>query len=73
MRSCPEVEAYQVVRSHEGTVITYVAAKDLDERACREVQGRLAKAHPGLADTRLERVERLQQTIAGKTLMVVTS
>jgi len=72
IRMCSEVQAYQVVKSASGTFIRYVAAQPLAKNTEEEIRGRLGRIHPSLRSTRLERVERLQQTLAGKTRMVVS-
>ena len=51
--------------------IRFVAPHGLPEKRVREVRERLAKAHPLLGAAVLERVEALDQTVAGKTRIVV--
>jgi phenylacetate-CoA ligase len=71
LRPCAEIVAFQVVIGGPGLRIRYVAREELREPRLGEIRGRLRRIHPGLADAGLERVERLPQSVAGKTLMVV--
>jgi len=72
IRTCPEVQAYQVVQSSSGTFIRYVAAQPLPSTTVEEIRGRLGRIHPSLRTVDLERVEQLRQTVAGKTRMIVS-
>jgi phenylacetate-coenzyme A ligase PaaK-like adenylate-forming protein len=73
LRPCAEIVAFQVVVGGPELRIRYVAREELDEFRISEIRGRLRRIHAGLANARLERVERLPQSVAGKTLMVVRS
>jgi phenylacetate-CoA ligase len=73
LRPCAEVVAFQVVAGGPEPRIRYVAREALCESRIREIRGRLERIHAGLAAARFERVERLPQSVAGKTLMVVTA
>jgi phenylacetate-CoA ligase len=71
MRSCPEVRAFQVAHGGSGISIRYVADRPLSAERTEQLRQRLARIHPGLRPARLERVDALPQTVAGKTRMVV--
>ena len=71
LRPCPEIVAFQVVVGGPALAIRYVAGEELAEPRLGEIRGRLGRIHPTLASARLERVERLPQSVAGKTPMVV--
>jgi phenylacetate-CoA ligase len=72
IRMCSEVLAYQVVKSASSIFVRYVAARPLSTTTQSEIRDRLCRIHPSLRTIHLERVERLQQTVAGKTRMVVS-
>ncbi len=71
VRGCPEVRGFQVVQSASGPFINYLADNTLDPAAVDRIRERLGRIHPSLGTIELRRVERLQQTIAGKTSMVI--
>ena len=72
IRMCTEVQAYQVVQAPSGVFIRYVAAHQLPSATVEEIRGRLGRIHPSLRAVNLQRVAQLQQTVAGKTRMVVS-
>jgi phenylacetate-CoA ligase len=71
LRPCAEIVSFQVAIGGPELRIRYVAGEELREARIGEIRERLRKIHPGLAAARLERVERLPQSVAGKTPMVV--
>ncbi len=71
LRWCEEVLGYQVVQNGKQIQLRIMPRGKLSVESRREIQARLAKVHPALAEVPLVEVERLQQTIAGKTSMVV--
>jgi phenylacetate-CoA ligase len=71
LRPCSEIHGFQVVQSEKHLRIRFTSIGELPEEREREILARLAKAHPDLALATLERVATLEQTIAGKTRMVV--
>lgn len=69
--SCADVGAYQAVQ--EGTSISMLltAARPISGETVEMIRGRLARIHPGLASVAVRQVDRLRQTIAGKTPMIL--
>jgi phenylacetate-CoA ligase len=66
------VTAYQVAQSSAGVItLNYMAEKCLVPREIVAIRQRLAHIHTELADIRIERVESLTPTIAGKTRRVI--
>ena len=71
VRPCPEVRSFQVVHGAQGIRIRFTADSPLGEAREVEIRERLRRIHPQLETVQLVRVERLPQTLAGKTRMVV--
>lgn len=71
VRSCSEISGYQVAQSGGSLSINYTATENLTAEQLAQIRSRLARAHPQLAHVEIKRVERLRQTIAGKTRMVI--
>jgi phenylacetate-CoA ligase len=71
VRSCGEISGYQVAQSGASLSINYTARENLTAEQLAQIRSRLARAHPQLAHVEIKRVERLRQTIAGKTRMVI--
>ena len=71
VRWCEEVLGYQVVQNGTEIQLRIMPRDKLSTEARREIHARLARIHPHLANVPLVEVERLQQTVAGKTSMVV--
>jgi len=71
LRPCAEVRGFQVVSRRDGLAIRYVSGAPLSGQRASEIRERLGKVHPSLARVRLEQVDALPQTVAGKTRMVV--
>lgn len=66
------ISAYQVVQSAEGDIaLKCVAATSIGSHETAEIRRRLDRINTGLAEIRLEWVESLDQTIAGKTRRVI--
>jgi len=72
LRMCSEIHAYQVVQANSGVFVRFVSPEPLKEATLAGIRERLARVHPSLDSIRLERVDQLRQTIAGKTRMVVS-
>ena len=71
LRDYPAVDAFQVVIDKHGTLaIHYVSRRAEPDKEVASAPQRLARIHPELAKVRLVQVERLEQTVAGKTRMV---
>lgn len=71
VRACPEISYYQVV-DDKGTIsINYMAPETITEGQMLLIRQRLSKIHPSLKNIEIKRVDELEQTIAGKTKMVV--
>ena len=71
VRSCGEISGYQVAQSGASLSINYTARENLTAEQLAQIRARLARAHPQLAHVEIKRVERLRQTMAGKTRMVI--
>jgi phenylacetate-coenzyme A ligase PaaK-like adenylate-forming protein len=71
VRPCPEVRSFQVVHGAEGIRIRFTSDVPLDDARAAEIRERLRRIHPQLGSVQLVRVDRLPQTLAGKTRMVV--
>jgi phenylacetate-coenzyme A ligase PaaK-like adenylate-forming protein len=72
MRDLPGVRAFQVVVARQGWPrLRYEAEGELDAGSISEVRRRLAIVDPSLADTPVERTERVVTSIAGKHKTVV--
>jgi phenylacetate-CoA ligase len=71
LRPCAEILSFQVAVGGPELCIRYVAREELGAALVGEIRERLRKIHPGLAAARFERIERVPQSVAGKTLMVV--
>lgn len=65
------VRAYQVVSEGGRLRLAFTAASELPESEETAIRGRLGRIHDALAGIPLERVEQLEQTIAGKTPMIL--
>lgn len=66
-----EIRSYQAVQTGHEIALLYTAAAELSPDAAQTVHIRLARIHPLLAHVRLERVDRLRQSVAGKTPMII--
>jgi phenylacetate-coenzyme A ligase PaaK-like adenylate-forming protein len=71
VRDCPVVRGYQVVQNGPSIIINYLADRPLRLDEADRISARLARAHATLSSAGLRRVARLEQTVAGKTPMVV--
>jgi phenylacetate-CoA ligase len=72
VRLCQSIIGYQVVGGRHGEVaIHYMARHELSRAEVDALRERLARVHPELRTSEVRRVERLVQTIAGKTKMIV--
>ncbi len=67
----PEIAAFQVVQESERLVIRFVGDRPLPERVEAAIRARLRDVHPALAAASFERRDALEQTVAGKTRMVI--
>lgn len=68
VRGFEVIAGYQVEQRRDGAItLRYVAARDLSPAEGARVRARLARVHPALAGVRIERVPRLEPTVAGKT------
>jgi glycosyltransferase involved in cell wall biosynthesis/phenylacetate-coenzyme A ligase PaaK-like adenylate-forming protein len=71
LKDCPSVRAYQVIQDGFDIRLHYVAGEDLSQEWTSRICSRLAGVHPSLARIEISRVERLEQTVAGKTPMII--
>jgi phenylacetate-CoA ligase len=66
-----EIRGFQVVQAGDRLTIRIATPSELAGPTVAEIRARMRDIHPGLADATLERCDALQQTIAGKTRMVI--
>jgi phenylacetate-CoA ligase len=71
VRPCAGVRGYQVRQSCADIRLVYAADAALDAGEDAGIRERLGKIHPDLASIPFERVDALEQTVAGKTRMIV--
>lgn len=71
VRACPVIASYQVVHSSTDLRIRYTSDIPLSGSQIAQIRERLGKIHPALRKTEFERIDRLIQTVAGKTRMVI--
>lgn len=71
VRSCSSINGYQVLERGPNISIHYTALANLANTQVEEIRNRLRKVHPDLVKVTFTKVDRLKQTIAGKTLMVI--
>lgn len=71
VRPCATVRGYQVAQSGSELRLRYTADRPLDAHEIADIQERLGRIHAELGKIAFERVASLDQTIAGKTRMVV--
>lgn len=71
LRPCAEIQGFQVVLHRDGIQVRFVSPGPLAPQAVADIRDRLGKVHPDLAQVSFERVEQLEQTVAGKTRMIV--
>lgn len=66
------IRAYQVVQpSPGGVTLCYTATQPLPPEDIAAIRQRLQRIHAGLAQVRIQHVEQLSQTIAGKTRRLI--
>jgi phenylacetate-CoA ligase len=71
VRACPVIGSYQVVQSGTHLCIRYTSDVPLNGSHISQIRERLGKIHLALGRMEFERVDRLMQTVAGKTRMVI--
>lgn len=71
VRSYHEITGYQAVQNGSDIRIYVLASADLDPSIVQGIRTRLGKMHPSLTRIHIERAQKLHQTIAGKTPIVV--
>ena len=71
VRPCEAIMSYQVVQAEGDLRIRYIAAAPLSRPDLDDIRTRLDRVHPELRHIPVERVAKLEQTIAGKTRMVI--
>jgi len=63
---------YQVIQSNTGLItLNYTSNQQLEERDIARLRDRLGRISPELTGIAIERADRLEQTVAGKTLAIV--
>jgi len=70
VRSCSEIKAYQAIQDIKGIRLAVVAG-ELSKETLEDIRHRMAVIHPYLSDIKIEIVDNLKQSIAGKTPMIV--
>ena len=71
IRPCSAVRGFQIRQDGDDLRIHYTSEDALPPEQERGILARLTKVHPSLGAIRLERVAALDQTIAGKTRMII--
>ena len=72
VRECTAILGYQVIAAGDCRLaIHYLSHEPLRDADIAGIKGRLERINPQLAGAEFRRVERLEQTLAGKTRMVV--
>jgi phenylacetate-coenzyme A ligase PaaK-like adenylate-forming protein len=71
IRPCAAIGSYQVVQDGERIELRFTAARDLTPQEEVAIRERLHKVHGGIEKIPLVRTDRLKQTIAGKTPMIL--
>ncbi|ANM29070.1 hypothetical protein ABI59_04870 [Acidobacteria bacterium Mor1] len=71
VRPCSEVRGFQVVQQPRRLVMRVTGRDGLSDRGRAGILERLAKVHPDLGRMEFKAVDTLEQTVAGKTRMIV--
>jgi hypothetical protein len=71
VKDCPNVRAYQVVQDGYDIQLRYLSGEALSQEWLSRIRSRLGRIYPGLAGIDIRRVEQLEQTVAGKTPMLI--
>jgi hypothetical protein len=71
VRDIEGVAAYQVVRGGDGLTLNLLCDGGLAEPSEALIRSRLRRVHPLLGGMRIRCVDRLEQTAAGKTPVVI--
>ncbi len=71
VRGNSAIEGYQVVQNGEDFRIRVLVREGVNGKAEEAIRSQLAKIHPELARSPIERVAALEQTVAGKVPMIV--
>ncbi|MGI9590105.1 MAG: hypothetical protein ACR2P8_01955 [Myxococcota bacterium] len=70
VRPCAGIRGFQIVAGDD-LMLRYTSPQALDDGETEAIRERLGRIHEELRAIRFERVERLEQTVAGKTRMIV--
>jgi phenylacetate-coenzyme A ligase PaaK-like adenylate-forming protein len=73
IRWSDEVKAYQVVQNGSNIALCVLSNRSISTATENTIRSMLAKIHPTLGSIKIEQVGRLEQTLAGKTRMVVVN
>ena len=73
VRSQGKIYNYQAVQTGMAIELHYVASEPLLDVEVHEICSKLSRIHPALSQVIVRRVTSLQQTVAGKTPMIVRS
>jgi hypothetical protein len=71
VRACSAITSFQVMQDSNTLVINYTSSSPLPKEEMVQIHSRLQKIHPDLTKAEFKRVQKLQQTIAGKVRMVI--
>ena len=71
VRPCPEIRCFQVVDDKRTISLNYIAPETITDGQMLLIRQRLSKINLSLQNIEIKRVDQLEQTIAGKTKMVV--
>lgn len=73
VRPCAGITGYQVVQVGDNINIHYTSSEEIHDDQLESIRVRLTKVHPELKSIGIKKVDRLQQTVAGKTRMIIKS
>jgi len=71
IRSCPYIKRYQIKQEADKIVVKILVNEEFTYKHEAEIREKLAKIHPDLGSVRFEKTDRFDQTIAGKTPMII--
>jgi len=71
IRDCADIAGYQTVQDGSNIRIKLISGSRISAKTIKAIRSRLRIVHPALADVVVEQVEVLEQTVAGKTPVVI--
>ena len=71
VRWCPVISGYQVIQDGKNICIQYTSLRELDREIINSISTKLKAIHPQLESIPIKRIDHLEQTVAGKTNMII--